>query len=115
MSIRFFKAIWLVPWLVLAGCAGTTQETLVAPNGAQYFLARCSQSPADCIQKAANTCGGTYRVIDNYSRAGGLYNDAIPGPVVWYYLAYQCGPSDGQAPTFPFRGQTYTPNAVVVI
>lgn len=28
--------------------------------------------------------------------------DVIAGPVTWYSLSYQCGPSDGKMPSFAF-------------
>jgi hypothetical protein len=28
----------------------------------------------------------------------------MSGPVTWYSVTYQCGPSDGKMPTFTFRG-----------
>jgi hypothetical protein len=28
----------------------------------------------------------------------------MPGPVTWYSMTYQCGPSDGKMPAFAFRG-----------
>lgn len=64
---------------------------------------KCQRSPDACLAEARNTCGN-YAVIDSRSYAGGLLSDALPGPVTWYELTYQCGPSNGRQATFPFRG-----------
>lgn len=64
---------------------------------------KCQRSPDACLAEARNTCG-TYAVIDSESHAGGIVTDALPGPVTWYQLTYQCGPSNGRQATFPFRG-----------
>ncbi len=57
---------------------------------------------------AASMCGGSYQVIGSESHSGGLLADALPGPVTWYSLYYQCGPSDGAIPEFPFHGPTFS-------
>jgi hypothetical protein len=68
---------------------------------------RCKQSSRECIRKAEERCGGSFRTIHSESHAGGLLDDKLPGPVTWYYLDYQCGYSDGRMPKFPFRGAHY--------
>ena len=66
------------------------------------------------MKTANQTCKGSYQVLDSSSNAGGIVADILPGPVTWYRMSYQCGRSDGRMPTFPFRGQSYSPPAVVV-
>ena len=90
----------------LIGCQATaSDQQFVGPSGAKIAVAKCSQSPSVCYQKAAATCGGgSYQVLSSESHAGGLVADALPGPVTWYSMSYTCGPSDGQLPDFPFRG-----------
>jgi hypothetical protein len=37
--------------------------------------------------------------------------DTSPGPINWYTMTYQCGPSDGKMPTFAARdGSTVNAN-----
>lgn len=98
----------------LAGCAEPTTSTVAGPSGAEVSTSKCNRSPEGCFTEAAKTCGGPYQVIDSYSKAGGTAADILPGPVTWYYMTYQCGQSDGRMPSFPFRGQQYTPPPVVV-
>ena len=93
--------------MILGACVSSSQEMMIGPSGQQMAVAKCSQSPAGCYQQATQTCQGSYQVTDSYRRMGGLAADLIPGPVTWYYMTYQCGPSDGRTPTFPFRGQDY--------
>lgn len=98
---------------ILSACVQPQQTTAIGPSGQAMQTAKCSQSPSGCYQKASETCSGPYQVLDSYSKSGGLVADIIPGPVTWYYMTYQCGRGDGAAPTFPFRGQQYTPIPVV--
>jgi hypothetical protein len=90
--------------LCLAACNLTSRETFTAPSGATANSAKCSQSPNGCFKEASATCKGPYQVLDSESHAGGVLADAIAGPVTWYVITYQCGPSDGKMPAFPFRG-----------
>lgn len=101
------RFITLAAMLTVAGCVAPTQETMIGPSGQQMSVAKCSQSPSGCYQQASNTCQGSYQVTDSYRKMGGLVADVLPGPVPWYYMTYQCGPSDGRTPTFPFRGQDF--------
>ncbi len=87
----------------LAGC-NTTQEAFIGPSGLPTSSAKCSQSPDGCFKAASATCHGPYQVLDSESHAGGLLADALPGPVMWYRMTYQCGPSNGRIPSFPLRG-----------
>jgi hypothetical protein len=99
--LRFF--------LLGAACVGLTScitsgDTFTAPSGATASTVKCNQSPNGCFKQASQTCGGPYQVLDSESHAGGALADAIPGPVTWYVMTYQCGPSDGKMPAFAFRG-----------
>jgi hypothetical protein len=82
----------------------TRRGVYYPPSGATFNTAKCSHTSDACFQKAAATCGGPYQVIDSESHAGGTLADVLPGPVTWYGMTYQCGPSDGKMPTFAFRG-----------
>lgn len=75
--------------------------------------AKCQRSPDACLTEARNTCG-VYAVVDSRSYAGGLISDVFPGPVTWYELTYQCGPSNGRQATFPFRGPSVGVNIPTV-
>jgi hypothetical protein len=104
------KFLWVMPlFFGLSACVEPQQTSIVGPSGKNMLVAKCSQSPNACYQKASDTCSGSYQVLDSYSKAGGLVADVLPGPVTWYYMTYQCGQTDGKTPTFPFRGQQYTP------
>ena len=107
--MRNFIFIAIPVALSLSACVKPEQTSAIGPSGNKMLVSKCSQSPNGCYQKATETCSGPYQVLDSYSKAGGLIADIIPGPVTWYYMTYQCGPSDGKTPTFPFRGQQYTP------
>jgi hypothetical protein len=88
----------------LSACDLTSGSTFTAPSGAVANTAKCSQSSTGCFKKAAATCGGPYLVLDSESHSGGVLADAVAGPVTWYSMTYQCGPSDGKMPIFAFRG-----------
>jgi hypothetical protein len=88
----------------LSGCDLTSGNSYASPSGATFNTAKCSHTSDACFQKAAATCGGPYQVIDSESHPGGTLADVLPGPVTWYAMTYQCGPSDGKMPTFAFRG-----------
>jgi hypothetical protein len=87
----------------LSACDLTSGNTFASPSGAVINTAKCSHSSDSCFQKAAATCGGPYQVIDSESHPGGTFSDVVPGPVTWYGMTYQCGPSDGKMPTFASR------------
>jgi hypothetical protein len=95
--------------IVLVGCMETSGASFNGPSGIPITTVKCTQSSVSCLQKASQACGGPYLVLDSESHAGGLLADAIAGPVTWYSMTYQCGPSDGKLPTFAFRGQPYIP------
>ncbi|MET3901006.1 hypothetical protein ABIB57_004974 [Devosia sp. UYZn731] len=81
-------------------------RTVVTQNK-PALVSTCKSSSSACVREAASKCGGQYRVIDSESHAGGLLGDAVPGPVTWYSMTYQCGRSDGSSPRFVFRGPAY--------
>jgi len=98
------QLLWATVAIGLTGCVTPQTNTFVTPSGAQAQTTKCSQSPQGCFQTATNTCRGSYRVLDSYSKAGGLLADVLPGPVTWYYMTYECGRSDGSFPQFALRG-----------
>jgi hypothetical protein len=99
----------------LSGCMETAGPSFNGPSGAALNTAKCSQSSVGCLQKASQVCGGQYSVVDSESHSGGLLADVLPGPVTWYGMTYQCGPSDGKMPTFAFRGQQFVDSPTVVV
>lgn len=107
------KPLVLGAALALAGCV-SSGEPIPGPSGQVMNEAKCNMSPNACLKEAAAKCKGPYQVLDSSSNAGGIIADALPGPVTWYRMSYQCGPSDGRMPQFPFRGSTYTPPPVVI-
>ncbi|MEH2548662.1 hypothetical protein V1283_005307 [Bradyrhizobium sp. AZCC 2262] len=103
--MRVFAILALTAALV--GCMETTNQSFKGPSGATVETAKCNQSSTACLQKAAQTCGGPYLVLDSESHAGGLLADTGAGPFTWYSMTYECGRSDGKMPTFAFRGPQY--------
>ena len=99
----------------LSGCMETAGPALNGPSGKPLSTAKCSYSSSGCLQQASQACAGPYQVLDSESHAGGLVADILPGPVTWYTLTYQCGPSDGKMPTFAFRGQQFVDSPTVVV
>ena len=105
--------LYILPLVLLTSCVAPTQESYVGPSGSAVTSVKCSQSPKACFQQASRACNGrSYQVLDSESHAGGLVADILPGPVTWYGMTFQCGPSDGRMPGFPFRGQQYRPPSV---
>jgi len=96
----------------VAACNTGKTESVIGPTGTQVHTTKCSQSSTQCFAVANATCRGPYSVVDSYSKAGGLLADIAPGPVTWYYMTYQCGPSNGVFPQFPQRGRDYTPPSI---
>ena len=80
-----------------------------APNGAKVYTTKCTENPESCYSEARQSCRGSYQILNSESHAGGFFGDAIPGPVTWYSMQYQCGPSDGRLASFPHRGTYYVP------
>jgi hypothetical protein len=114
MGIDYAKYLAGIGLALASGCVVPTETAVTGPSGNSMSTARCSQSPQGCLKVAAESCQGPYQVLDSYSKAGGLVADALPGPVTWYYLTFQCGPSDGRLPSFPFRGPRYQQQTVTV-
>lgn len=108
VSMRFILSV--LSLAALSGCAATN-TSFVGPSGAQTNSAKCNVSPQGCYQEASKICHGPYQVLDSESHAGGLAADILPGPVTWYAMTYSCGPSDGQLPSFAFKGPVFTPPA----
>lgn len=110
-----FIAAFLVLAVTLVGCAEPSTKTSTGPDGRQFHTSNCTKDPSGCYQEAAQICKGPYQVVDSYSKAGGTMADIMPGPVTWYYMSFQCGPSDGRRPDFPFRGERYVAPDVVMV
>jgi hypothetical protein len=96
----------------LAGCQSASTDSFVGPAGTAVQSTKCSQSPSACFKTANEVCHGPYSVVESHSYAGGLVADLLPGPVTWYSMSYQCGPSNGAYPQFPFTGTPYVPPTV---
>jgi hypothetical protein len=98
-------AVLSVAAISLSACDITSSSnSFASPSGAVVNRAKCSRSSDFCFKTAADTCSGPYQVIESESHAGGALTDTSPGPITWYSMTYQCGPSDGKMPTFAFRG-----------
>ena len=91
--------------IFLGGCmAGQSSTSYIGPSGKTVHQTKCKVDTSGCFQNASNTCGGAYNVLSSESHAGGMLADLLPGPVTWFGMSYECGPSSGNQPTFPFRG-----------
>jgi Bacterial SH3 domain len=88
------------------GDHATYNEPHMVDDGEVHDV-KCKKNSRDCIRKAEKVCGGEFRTLHSESHAGGLLKDTLPGPVIWYYLEYECGYSDGRLPKFAFRGPHY--------
>lgn len=99
--------VLIVVLVFLSGCnAGPQVKSYTGPTGEPASTIRCTKDTVPCFEKASEVCnGGSYRVTNSYRNAGGLFADALPGPVTWYTMHIVCGPSDGKMPNFPLRGQ----------
>lgn len=56
---------WLAVLLVLSACTHTSG--FIGPDGSTYYESTCNggaQTMADCMNAAANQCGGAYDVLD---------------------------------------------------
>lgn len=101
--------------LLIAGCGTSTTSEVVGPSGIAVTTVKCSRSPNQCMANASAACGGgSYQVLNSESHAGGLLADVMPGPVAWYSMTFQCGPSDGDMPEFPLGGPEFVPPPVIV-
>ena len=101
--------LWATTIAFVLTASAAYADTIIGPNGKQLDVAKCKMGTTDCFRQATNICGGPYQVLDSESHAGGLLADILPGPITWYSMAFQCGPSDGQMPTFQFRGAQWHP------
>lgn len=63
--------IWMFAPLLLGGCV--TSKPVSLPNGNQGLAINCSGrfDLSDCMNKAAQVCGGPYQVIDGNSEGSG--------------------------------------------
>ena len=83
--------------LTVTGCGGGVDEVRSA-NGAKTFQTKCKGSISECNADAREQCHGDFRTIASESHAGGIFADALPGPVTWYTLRFACGaPEDYHA------------------
>lgn len=114
MKMKDAKLWALAPISILAACAAPSTSQSVLPDGRQVFTSKAVSNPNDIFDEAAATCSGTYAVIDSWSNAGGSLADLMPGPFTWYGMRYVCGAPSSINPTFPFRGQSYTPPPVMI-
>lgn len=106
------KLLALPILLMVSICSAQTVGDSRLPNGVSAKIVKCSSNPQKCQAAAEESCkdaGGTYQVISSHSNAGGLFSDAMPGPVTWYNMTYLCGQSDGAPPEFASRGPQYMP------
>ena len=114
VEMKRAKPWTIAPLALLAACAAPSTSQSVLPDGRQVFTSKAVSNPNDVFDQASATCGGTYAVIDSWSNAGGSLADLMPGPFTWYGMRYVCGAPNNVNPTFPFRGQSYTPPPVVI-
>jgi hypothetical protein len=82
-------------------------ESAQGPDGRPIHETSCQSSSSDCYKEARATCRGNFQVLDSYSKSGGIFADAIPGPITWYHVTYACGASDGRVARFPHQGGIY--------
>ena len=83
--------------LAVAGCV--TSRPVALPNGTQGLAIDCSQGGhdiADCMNFAAETCGGPYRIFGQESHSTPTATSPTPGQViitnsVARILIVQCG------------------------
>jgi hypothetical protein len=101
-----FVFFGILVW-ILFGTAHAETESAQGPDGRAIHQTSCQGSNTDCYQEARQTCRGNYQILDSYSKSGGIFADAIPGPVTWYHVTYACGASDGRIARFPKQGGDY--------
>jgi hypothetical protein len=69
--------------VLISGCV--TSRPVALPNGTQGYAIRCpgaARDIADCMNKAAEVCGGKYQVIDRDALvAGGVVTSVGNGAV----------------------------------
>jgi len=100
---------------ILTGDVRAETESAQGPDGRAIHQTSCQGSSSDCYKEARATCRGNYQILDSHSKSGGIFADAIPGPIQWYYMTYACGASDGRIARFPHQGgQYYAPRGVYI-
>jgi hypothetical protein len=90
------KTLELLVLLALGGCV--TARPVALPNGTQGYAIRCPgghRDIADCMNKAAEVCGGKYQVLNGDAMvAGGVVapvgNGAVFVPAVHRSLIVSC-------------------------
>ncbi len=83
--------------LAIVGCGGGVDQVNSA-NGAATFQTKCKASISGCMEDAREQCHGDFRTIATEQHAGGIFADALPGPVTWHTLRFACGaPEDYHA------------------
>jgi hypothetical protein len=111
---HFFIAVSILA-LSLSGDANAETDSVQGPDGREIHQTSCQSSASDCYKEARATCRGNYQILDSYSKSGGIFADAIPGPIQWYHMTYACGASNGQIARFPHQGgQYYAPRGVYI-
>lgn len=113
-----FKVLLQLMAIVLwvSACEPSRPVSFAGPDGATVQKVKCKGEQGQCFSQASEMCGrGSYQVVDSESHAGGWLADVFPGPVTWYSLTFQCGPSDGRMPDFPFEGPEYVAPDVVAV
>ena len=106
------KIILIYALMMLFGCASTSLKEYKSPDGLSIKSVKCKSEKTKCFEQATQSCPGegSYRILASESHAGGLVADIMPGPVTWYSMTFECGPSDGKMPDFKFTGERYTPS-----
>ena len=80
------------------------------PSGRAVLTTTCKSDASNCYAEASHNCGGgSYQILSSESHSGGLFGDAIPGPVSYYSVSYSCGRSDGRMADFPRSGPYWQP------
>ena len=101
-----FLVFAILIWIMI-GAAYAETDSAQGPDGRQLHQTSCQGSSSDCYKEARATCRGNYQVLDSHSKSGGIFADAMPGPIQWYYVTYACGASDGRIAKFPHQGGNY--------
>ena len=83
----------------LMACGGGVEriESASTKGSADFFTAKCKGGIADCADDARTQCGGDFTEVHRESHMGGVFADALPGPVTWYTLSFRCGASAADA------------------
>lgn len=112
-TLEFFAFMLIIAaavafWFITPAHAETT--VMRGPSGANVYTTKCSGGPEGCYQEASNNCrGGSYQIMSSENHGGGIFGDALNGPVQYYSMSYQCGRSDGRLAQFPRTSPYYEP------